>query len=98
MGKGHREDKAKAGEARRRVKAQIEEVFHHYKKNVLYEEQLFQYYIKKGLSRKEVEKLVIDAIGMNIIRIGAKSIIRKGNQLENLGDITVFRLLSKDKE
>lgn len=95
MGKRSREDKEKAEEARRRVKTRVEDAFNHFGKNELYEEQLFRYFMKKGMSRKEVEKLIVDAIGMNLIVMGARSIFRK-EKPEKLGHITVFWMKGKE--
>jgi len=64
MGEGRRENKEKASEGRGRVKYQVEEVFNHFGKDVLYEKQLFGYFMKKGMIRKEVERLIVDAISI----------------------------------
>lgn len=74
------------------MKRLIEEAFNHFGKSVLYEEQTFRYFMKKGMSRKEVENLVLDAMGMKIIVIGAESISREDNPMEN------FRLAGKEDQ
>jgi len=81
---------------RRRVKSLMEQAFDHFGKDVLYEEQLFKYFMDKGMSRDEVKELVVDAIGKKIIQIGAKPIGREDTK-EVLGTVTVFRLLGRDE-
>jgi len=82
---------------RRRVKSLMEQAFDHFGKDVLYEEQLFKFYMDKGMSRDEVKKLVVSAIGKKIIMIGSKPIARDDNPMEILGNVTVFRLLRRDE-
>jgi len=98
MGEGRREDKEKAKMERRKIKGLLENAFNHFGKNVLYEEQLFQYFINKGMGREEVNKLLISAIGKNVITIGVKPIAHEEDPLKILGHVTVFRLIGREDE
>lgn len=98
MGKRHREDKEKAKMERKKIKELLENAFNHFGKNILYEEQLFAYFIKGGMNREEVNKLIISAIGRNIVTIGVKPIADEEDPLKILGHVTVFRLTGREDE
>jgi len=74
----------------------MEQAYDHFGKVVLYEEQLFKYFMAKGMSRDEVKELVVNAIGKKIILIGVKPIGRE-DTMEVLGTVTVFRLVGRDE-
>jgi len=79
---------------RKRVKSLMEQAFDQFGKDVLYEEQMFKYFMANGMSRDEVKELVVNAIGKKIILIGAKPIGRE-DTMEVLGTVTIFRLVGR---
>lgn len=98
MGKRRGENKEKAREERKSVKRLVEEAFNHFGNKKLYKEQFIKYFLNKGMSKDEVDKLWIEADRMNIISIGVKPIVREEEPLKILGHVTIFRLKGKEDE
>jgi len=80
------------------VKRLVEEAFNHFGNKKLYKEQFIKYFLNKGMSKDEVDKLWIEADRMNIISIGVKPIVREEEPLKILGHVTIFRLKGKEDE
>ena len=80
------------------MKALVEEAFAHFCKNELYEEQFIKYFKARGMSKKEADKLWINAHAMDIITIGVRPIFQEDDPLNILGHVTIFRLAEKEDE
>ena len=80
------------------MKAQVEEAFDHLGSSEIYKEQFIKFFLDKGMKRKNIDELWMNAYSMNIIQICVKPIVREGKPLEILGQITVFRLVGKEYE
>jgi len=91
-------DKKNARKEKERIKALVEGAFDHFGKNELYERQFINYFRAQGMGKEEVDKLWVKAHSMKIIRIGARSIIRKGKAPAMLGDVMVFILKGREEE
>jgi len=86
------------GRKKKRVKALVEGAFEHFGKNELYKGQFIKYFRDRGMGTEEIDKLWVKAHSMRIIKIGARSVIRKKNTLAILGDVMVFILAGKENE
>jgi len=80
------------------VKAQVEEAFNPLGSNELYKEQFIKYFLDKGMRRKNINELWMNAYKMNIISIGVKPIVSDEKPLEILGHVTVFKLVGREDE
>jgi len=80
------------------MKRLVEEAFNHFGNKKLYKEQFIKYFLDKGMSKDEVDKLWIEADRMNIILIGVKPIVREEEPLKILGHVTIFRLKEDEDE
>jgi len=98
VGKRHGKHKGKAREKRNSMKRLVEEAFNHFGNKKLYKEQFIKYFLDKGMSKDEVDKLWIEADRMNIILIGVKPIVREEEPLKILGHVTIFRLKEDEDE
>jgi len=80
------------------MKAQVEEAFNHLGSSELYKEQFVKYFLDKGMGRKSIDELWINAYKVNVISIGVKPIVSDEKPLEILGHVTVFKLVGREDE
>jgi len=80
------------------VKAQVEDAFNHFGSNEIYKEQFIKYFLNKGMKRKNIDELWMNAYRMNIILIGVKPIVSEKKPLDILGHVTVFKLVGREEE
>lgn len=75
----------------------IKEVFSHYGKKELSEEEFIQYFQEKGLSKDEIEKLWSEAHSQELISVGVWSISDPNNPLKIIEQKIVFTLLNEEE-
>ncbi|MHC1629164.1 MAG: hypothetical protein ACXQTI_10105 [Candidatus Nezhaarchaeales archaeon] len=52
------------------IEKAINEVFRHYKSDVITKEEFEKYFTAKGLSKEEIEELWVNAMAKNLIEVG----------------------------
>jgi len=69
-----------------RVRRKIKQVFRHYNKDALFEEEIYEYFMKNGLNKNEIKNLLEDALAYDIIDIGLTTLIEK-EEIKTLEEI-----------
>lgn len=76
---------------KKEIEKLIKEVFNHYGKNRIFEEEFIQYFKQKEMTPKEIDQLWSDALFFNLIKVGVWTIRNESNPPEPLTKI-VFEL------
>ena len=67
---------------KRELERMIKEVFKYYGKNLLTEDEFFEYFMKKGMNKDEIEELWSSAHTEGLIDVGLISIFDEENPLK----------------
>jgi len=77
---------------REEIRRLMEEVFNFYAKRKIYEDELINYFEKKGMKKDKIEELWIKAMNLGIISFGVRPISLPDDPLKIIGHRTVFEL------
>ena len=82
----------------RKLKKLIQEVFKHYNERIIYEEEFEEYFLKKGMTREEVNELWSKAHSKGLIEIGVIPEADPNNPLNITGRKIIFELKTEEEQ